>query len=159
MIWAMLGLMAGFMLVLVILGFLLIKTELALWLKILAVLVVSLFYWVEFVSLQQYTGWPTTDGLPPEFVLIATDVHEPDKKKGTEGVMYWWLRDSSNLDQPPRVYQLPYEPETHKQSQQVIEEQKKGNLYVGRKNEQAGATGGLGVSFEKISKASRLKKQ
>lgn len=155
MIWSMLGLLAGFILVLGFLYYLLIKTELAVGLKFVAILVVTVFYWVQYQTLQQYMGWPTTDKLPAEFVLIATDIHEPNKQTGEKGVMYWWVRDSADAKQPPRVYQLPFESSLHKQGDQVVEEQKKGSFYVGRKSETTATANSLGISFEKISKSSQ----
>ncbi len=122
---AILGLTSGFILVLIFLFIITLKTDLTLTIKFLAVFVITGFYIIQYESLQQYSGWPSTDDLPEKFVLIASDVREPDQKTGEKGVMYWWLRDSANVDQPPRAFQLPYEPEAHKKSEQVIEEQKK----------------------------------
>jgi hypothetical protein len=158
MIWAIFGLSAGFVLVLGFLYYLLIRTQLGLVLKLVAVVVVSVFYWIQYQSLQQYTGWPSHDDLPDEFVLISADVVEPDKQTGEEGVMYWWVRDADNLELPPRVFQLPYRAPLHEQSQDVVEEQQKGSVYVGRQDQSGSAGDSLGVSFEKISKASRMKK-
>ena len=59
MIWALLGLLAGFMLVLIFLYYLLLKTPLGVGYKLLAVLVVTGFYWVQYEALQQYTDRST----------------------------------------------------------------------------------------------------
>lgn len=159
MIWALLGLLAGFMLVLIFLFYLLLKTPLGVGYKLLAVLVVTGFYWIQYEALQQYTGWPSNDDLPEQFVLVATEVQEPNKQTGQPGIMYWWVRDSSEPDLPPRVYQLPYQSDIHEKTEQVIEEQKKGGLYIGRNEQQSAANGGLGISFEKFSKASHYQKK
>lgn len=156
---AILGLTTGFILVLAFLFLLTIKTDVKLVIKFIAVFVITGFYMIQYESLQQYTGWPSTDDLPEKFVLIASDVHEPNQKTGEKGVMYWWIRDSANVDQPPRVYQLSYQPEVHKKAEQVIDEQKKGSQYVGRKAGSHSASAGQGVSFEKISKSDRHKKE
>ncbi len=155
--WAILGLMAGFVVVLVLLYVLLLKTRLAVGYKVLALVVCTVFYWVQYQSLHQYTGWPSTDKLPDEFILIATDIHEPNKKTGQTGVMYWWVRDSDKAEQLPRVYQLPYQAQLHKKTEQVLKEQKQGGQYLGKKIKTADHSQGLG--FEKISKANRLKKK
>ena len=156
---AILGLTAGFLLVLAFLFYLTLKTELNIAIKFLAVFITAGFYIIQYESLQQYSGWPSTDELPQKFVLIATDVHEPNQKTGQQGIMYWWVRDSSSLNEPPRVYQLPYEAEVHKKTEQVIEQQKKGSQYVGRKIQSNSSSSGSGVSFEKISKSNRHKKK
>ena len=158
MSWAILGLTAGFILVLAFLFFVLLKSAQPLILKVFALLAVTLFYWVQYEALQQYSGWPSTDDLPEAFVLIASDVQEPNSKTGERGVMYWWVRDSGDPQAPPRVYQLPYEAQMHQKTEQVIEEQKKGSVYVARKQPGGAGGNGLGVSFEKVSKSSRYKK-
>ena len=56
-------------------------------------------------------------------------------KKRVKRGMYWWIRDSANMDQPPRVYQLAYQPEVHKKAEQVIDEQKKEASTSGEKPE------------------------
>lgn len=159
MSWALLGLLSGFMLVLFLLYYLLIKTSLGLTYKIVAVVIISAFYWIQYESLQQYTGWPSHDDLPQKFILLATHVQEPSKQNGDQGVMYWWLRDSTKPDSPPRVFQLPYQAELHKKTVQIVEEQKKGSLYLGRLTQQDAASRGQGIRFEKISKASRNQKK
>lgn len=156
---AIMGLTAGFILVLTFLFYLMLRSELKPGYKFIAVFVAAGFYLVQYESLQQFTGWPTNDDLPDEFVLIASDVTEPNQKTGQRGIMYWWLKDSKDVNLPPRVYALPYQPEMHKKTQQVIEEQKKGNLYMGRKTVDRASSAGQGVNFEKISKSSRHQKE
>jgi len=158
-IGSVLGLLAGFMLILLLLAFTVLQTRVAVVYKLLLVLMVSGFYWVQYQSLLQFRGWPTTDDLPAEFILIATDVHEPDPTSGDEGVMYWWLRESGNPQQPPRVYQLPYRNELHQQTEQVVREQEQGAQYVGKKAPARRVDTASGISFEKISKASHYQKE
>jgi hypothetical protein len=156
---AMEGLLGGFILVLLLLSYLMIKTRISPLIKLIVVVVVSVFYWVQYQSLLQYRGWPTTASLPDEFVLIATEVHEPELSKGDEGVMYWWVRESGNPKQPPRVYQLPYQVEIHEKTQEVVREQKQGAQYVGKSGSAVDSNSRFGVSFERISKANRYKKE
>lgn len=159
MILSIMGLLAGFILVLLLVAYLVLKTQLAIMVKLLVVCMVTVFYWVQYQSLIQYTGWPTTAALPRNFILIASEVHEPDPHKGDAGVMYWWIRESGNPDQPPRVYQLPYRAELHQKAEQVVTEQKQGAQYLGKSQKGADSASGLGVSFDKISKAVRYKKE
>ena len=154
---AILGLMAGFVFVLMVLLLVLIKTSVKTSVKFILVLMVSVFYWFQYDSLQQFTGWPSSHKLPESFVLIASDVREPNKKTGESGRLYWWVRDSAEPDALPRAYELPYREKLHKRSAKVLEQQKQGALYVGR---QAGNSAGesLGIEFEKISKSTLYKK-
>jgi hypothetical protein len=152
------GLMAGFILVMLLLGYLMLNTRLSVTGKLITVLVISGFYWVQYQSLLQFKGWPTEDALPANFILIATEVREPDKSAGDKGVMYWWVREGGKPLQPPRVYQLPYRAELNEKAQQVVQEQKQGAQYVGKSGNAADFNRGMGIRFEKVSKSSRHKK-
>lgn len=154
---ALLGLMAGFVFVLVLLLLVIIKTSVILPVKFTLVLMVTIFYWIQYNSLHNFAGWPSTDKLPDSFMLISSDVREPNKKTGEAGHLYWWVRDSANVDAEPRAYKLPYREKLHQESVNVLKEQKKGGQYVGR---QKGNSSGesLGLGFEKISKSSLYKK-
>lgn len=158
MTWAIIGLSAGFILVLAFLLYLLFKTQLAVAAKFLALALASMFFLVQYKSLHQFMGWPSTAELPEEFVLIATNVREPNKQTGDLGIMYWWVRESSDLTQPPRVYELPYKAEMQQTTEDVIKQQKDGAQFIGKKPSNGGSQGSKGVSFKKISKAGRHKK-
>lgn len=158
MTWAILGLSAGFILVLAFLLYLLFKTQLSVAFKFLALTLASAFFIIQYKSLHQFMGWPTTAQLPDEFVLIATNVREPNKQTGDLGIMYWWVRESSDLTQAPRVYELPYKAEMQQKTEDVIKQQKEGAQFIGKKPSNSSSPGSKGVSFQKISKAGRHKK-
>ena len=158
MTWAILGLSAGFILVLSFLLYLLFKTQLFVGTKFLALALASVFFIVQYQSLHQFMGWPSTAELPEEFVLIATNVREPNKQTGDLGIMYWWVRESSDLTQPPRVYELPYKAEMQKITEEVVKKQKEGAQFIGKKSSNASSQGSKGVSFKQISKSKRHKK-
>lgn len=150
---ALLGLLAGFVLVLVVLSMMLFMSTYPVFVKGLVVIVVTAFYWVQYESLLLYTGWPSVDNLPVKFVLIAADVQEPNAQTGAEGKLFWWLRDSALPEASPRAYELPYQEELHEKSAEVLEDQKSGAQYVGKIVGSTNGGKGLGVSFEKISKS------
>lgn len=106
--------------------FLLLKTQLSVALKAFTLLFVSIFFVVQYKSLHHYFGWATSERLPAEFVLIAAHIREPNKQTGDPGIMYWWIRESSDLTQPPRVYELPYKAEMQRKTEEVIKQQKLG---------------------------------
>ena len=155
---AILGLTAGFILIAILLLLVLFKAALSWPAKLALVIVVSGFYWVQYHSLLQYGGWPSEDRLPDEFVLIASDVREPNAATGDAGVMYWWVRESDDPAQPPRVYRLPYRNQMHQQGDEIVEQQKQGKQYVGRATSSGPGSGGFGVEFERISKSERYQK-
>jgi hypothetical protein len=144
--------------VLGLLAYLVIKTELGVMLKLVLVVMVSGFYWLQYHSLLQYAGWPSRATLPEDFILIASEVREPDSSTGDPGVMYWWVRESGDNSEPPRVYELPYRSELHEQGEQVVQEQKNGAQFIGRRESSAASAQGIGVSFERISKVKRHSK-
>lgn len=156
---AIIGLVSGFVFLLVLMTLLLLRTEVPLVLKLLIVVLVPAFYWVQYVSLKQYAGWPVEDKLPSEFVLIAADVIEPNKQTGEEGIMYWWIRDSGDVSRPPRVYRLPYVNEVHEQAAGVLQQQRQGAQFVGQASGNPYSSANLGIRFQKISKATRHAKE
>lgn len=158
MIWAILGLSAGFILLASFVYYLLIKTALSVPAKSLTLILFSSFFIIQYQSLQQFMGWPSTSRLPTEFVLIATDVREPNKQTGDVGIMYWWVRESKDLKQPPRVYELPYKAEMQQKTDEVIKQQKDGAQFLGKKPSNSASAGSSGVSFNKISKSERHQK-
>lgn len=158
MMLSILGLIAGFILVMMILGYLLLSSHLSVMVKLVLVMIITGFYWIQYESLQMFKGWPTEDALPASFILLATEAREPDKTRGDKGVMYWWVREGGKPDQPPRVYQLPYQPDLHKKALQVVQEQEQGAQYVGEAAKTADNNWEMGISFNRVSKSSRHKK-
>lgn len=157
---AILGLVAGFILVLVLLLVLMLRSAINWQSKLVAVLVASGFYWIQYSALVQYAGWPSAAALPNEFVLIASHIREPNPASGDPGVMYWWVAESNDRQVPPRVYRLPYRVDLHQAGDQVVQEQKQGKQYVGRTLQKSVAgDGGFGVAFERISKNQRYQKK
>jgi len=159
---AILGLTAGFVLLGLLLLVLLLKTHYPVIIKLVMVVLVTGFYWLQYESLQQYGGWPALDDLPDKFVLIASDIREPDSKNNQPGIIYWWLRDSGKPDQPPRLFQLPYRTSLHEKTVQVIKAQKSGGRYIGQKSTESGVQGAVnsaGYKFEKAKQDERFQKE
>ncbi|MBL7002638.1 MAG: hypothetical protein ISR69_01255 [Gammaproteobacteria bacterium] len=153
MIWAILGLSAGFIFVVSLLYFVLLKTQVSVLSKLLVLVFSAAFFLVQYQSLKQYMGWPSADKLPAEFVLISTYIREPNRQTGDAGIMYWWVRESADSHIPPRVYELPFKKEMKKKTEDVIKQQKQGAQFIGKKPSTASSKGSEGVSFEKISKS------
>lgn len=160
MIYAILGLSAGFIFLVVLIAILLIKSSLHTGYKFLVVVFGIAFFWIQYLSLIQYGGWPIKAQLPDEFILIASEVREPNAQIGEEGVMYWWVQESADRSIPPRIYELPYQLQLHEKGEEVVEQQKQGTQYVGRTTTSSSSSDskGLGVSFERIKKSERHKK-
>jgi hypothetical protein len=156
---AIAGLMSGFLLLCALVLVLMIKTRLALGWKVFALVALTLFYWVQYFALQRYAGWPVQQALPSEFVLIASEVIEPDRSTGDPGRMYWWVRESADPSVPPRLYQLPYVQTVHRQSAEVLQAQQQGSQFVGRQVGSFQGDADLGIEFEQVSKSAHYQKQ
>ena len=83
--------------------------------KVVAVVVTSLFYLVSYFSFPPLLGWPTAQALPERFRLIAAEAYQPDKKTGEEGAVYLWAKKIKDLTAhtTPRAYVLPYSNPLH----------------------------------------------
>jgi hypothetical protein len=78
-----------------------------------AVLLAAGFYVVTWYALQGITGWPSPQAPPERMRMIASEVREPDKAAGIEGAVFVW---GVPLDEPgaePRAYRFAYSPELH----------------------------------------------
>jgi hypothetical protein len=83
------------------------------WLKGLLVLGTTVFYFFAHDVIHEVWGLPSTDALPPRFVLLAAVIEEPNAKK--PGALYVWvnaLEDGKPAAQP-RAYRLPYAKDLH----------------------------------------------
>ena len=83
------------------------------WLKGLLVVGVTVFYFHADEVAHQMWGWPTTDSMPPRFVLLAAVIDEPNTKSA--GALYVWVNALEN-GRPvpvPRAYRLPYTKDLH----------------------------------------------
>lgn len=104
------------------------------WIKALAIVLTTAFFFVSFVSVKHLLGWPTEDLLPDRFELVYAVINEPDEATRTPGAIYIWAMalpgegpvDEADVYTPgvidtrlkpgqvPRAYALPYDRETHK---------------------------------------------
>lgn len=92
--------------------------------KAAVVVLVSTFYPISYFALVDLLGWPTGTTLPDRFRLIAAEVYEPDKARGSRGEIYLWVTSlSKNAGlSTPRAFKIPYSPALHNK----LEEAKKG---------------------------------
>ena len=77
------------------------------WLKGLLALGVTGFYFFGYASVHSLLGLPSTDALPPRFVMIAAIVDEPRGK--FQGALYMWVTpiEEGKSVMQPRAYKLP----------------------------------------------------
>lgn len=83
-------------------------------LKISLVIVVSLFYVVTWYGVQQLRGWPARQVPPESFRLLAYHVVSPDKRTGSDGKIYLWIKTLKPDDKDdPRAYEVAYSTVLH----------------------------------------------
>ena len=78
--------------------------------KAITIIVTSAFYVISYFSFPPLLGWPTKQVLPSHFRLLSSEVHQPDKLRGTDGAIYLWLKEVEDITTYvlPRAYVLPY---------------------------------------------------
>mgnify|MGYP001270660733 CR=1 FL=1 len=98
-----------------------------------AVVLVSIFYLVTYLSFPPILGWPTKDKIPNEFRLISGYVLEPNKKTGENGKVFLWLTDLSKNPKvaKPRAFVLPYSDELNRKVASASDKLKKGKPQIG----------------------------
>lgn len=75
-----------------------------------AIVITTAFFVISYLSFPPLLGWPTTQGPPERFKLVAVQVEQPDKVTGDEGAIYLWVTQIEDLTAygQPRAYKLPY---------------------------------------------------
>lgn len=83
--------------------------------KAATTVVTSIFYIICYLSFPPLLGWPTAQVIPSHFRLLASEVRQPDKTSGEQGIIYLWLDTVENDTSyhPPRAYKLPYSKPLH----------------------------------------------
>ncbi len=104
------------------------------WIKASVTVVVTVFFFVSFVSVEALLGWPTDQKLPDRFELVYAKIVEPNPESQNPGAIYVWamaLPGSGPVDEDdiytpgvidtrsvpgrmPRAYRLPYSRGLHK---------------------------------------------
>lgn len=111
MVTAVIGLVAAYIVLAVLLLSLNFTSLWRWWIKAAAIIVTTVFFGVTFQTLNGLMGWPTTQKLPARFTLVWSLVVEPDKKTNGSGCIYLWAEELDDNNVPsstPRSYQLPY---------------------------------------------------
>ncbi|MFP6796306.1 MAG: hypothetical protein VB933_04475 [Pseudomonadales bacterium] len=114
-------------------------TRLAGWIKLTAVVGVSILYVVTWQGLSDLLGWATAEPMPVDFRLHWVVIEEPNKSTGADGKIYFWIRelDEAGLAQgAPRAHQVPWDETTAEAAEEALEELEGGQLLNGRMTRQ-----------------------
>jgi hypothetical protein len=125
---AVLGLSAAYLVLVILLLSLNLKSAWRWPVKAWAITIALGFVILGFTALEGMLGWPTEAAPPASFQLYAALVHEPDRVSSSNGAIYLWLSPQGADDEPdgpPRAYALPYSRALHEQvarAQQRLQE-------------------------------------
>lgn len=100
-----------------------------------AIALVSLFYGATWFGIGSLQGWPTRQPMPEDFRVHWIAIDEPDKRTGSDGAIYFWLRALDEAELPtgePRAHVLPYEQETAETARLALEALQGGKRLNGR---------------------------
>lgn len=104
------------------------------WIKAAVTVVVTVFFFITFISVETLLGWPTDQELPDRFELVYAKIVEPNQESQNPGAIYVWAMalpgagpvDEDDIQTPgaidtraiagrmPRAYRLPYSRGMHK---------------------------------------------
>lgn len=118
-------------------------SRLAMATKLGLVIIVSASYISTYLAWLETQGWPTQQPPPDQFLLLGTQVQEPNRKTDQPGAIYLWGLPDSGVT--PRAYQLPYSVPQHEDvesARQMLEEGK--TVVAERKQSDDGSSGGSG---------------
>ena len=115
---AVVGLAASYLVILLLLLSLNLRSAWRWPVKAGAILVTIGFLVGGFLALEAMLGWPTEATPPARFQLHAALVHEPDRINRSHGSIFLWLSPQDAEGRPgapPRAYALPYSRALHEQ--------------------------------------------
>jgi hypothetical protein len=134
-ITAVIGLVAAYIVLAVLLLSLNLTSLWQWWIKGAAIIVTTVFFGVTFQTLNGLMGWPTTQKPPARFSLVWSLVVEPDKKTSNPGCIYVWAEELDDNNVPsntPRSYQLPYSDALARKVAGAQEKRERGVEVMGR---------------------------
>lgn len=97
-----------------------------------AIAVTGVFYLSTYFAWHELSGWPAPAWPPDSFVLVAAEVHEPDKRTAEAGSIFIWAQPADSRMKAPRAYRLPYSGALHQALLLARERQAEGVAQVGR---------------------------
>ncbi len=130
---AIIGTVAGYLVLVILLLNLGLYTKWPVWIKTAAICLVAIFYFVTYHSIKQFLGWPTEKALPEKFMMLSSWITEPDKKTGNGGSIHLWaveLSDDGPADEP-RAYALAYDADLHHKLNEAHHRLRQGMIQIG----------------------------
>jgi len=104
--------------------------------KMLGILVVTVFYFLSWQGYKGLMGWPSEQGLPENFRISWVVIEEPSKQTEAEGAVYLWVRSTDKIGTvkgKPRSYRMSWTEENHKKAQLALSKLRQGEQLNGKK--------------------------
>ena len=105
------GIVAAYVLIAVLLLSLNLTSRWHWGIKAAAIVITTCFFGVLYVSTTGLIGWPSEARVPEHFQLHWATVVEPDKLNGLPGSIYLWIEGLDGNNMPagtPRAFRVPY---------------------------------------------------
>lgn len=103
-------------------------------LKNVTILLVTLFYFFTWYSLEGILGWPSQQDMPDKFRILWIDIQEPQKKNDHEGEIYFWIKSLNSLELPdgkPRAYSIGWSEENAQKAEEALSRMEEGEILNG----------------------------
>jgi len=135
------GLIAAYVIPLVLLGWIWLGVRGRLVLKLGISVLLPVIYIFHWHALQDYQGWPAREKLPEKFILIAADIIEPRRDESRKPAIYLWVKPEGA--EHPRAFVMDYTREIHQMLHEVRERMKQGKRQMGilREGKRVGDSG------------------
>jgi hypothetical protein len=114
MTFGLLGTIAAYVGIAVLLLSLNIASRWMWWIKAGAIVITGLFFVTSYASVAALIGWPTKERPPAQFQLHWAKIVEPNQFYDDPGAIFLWLEELDENNVPtgvPRSYRIPYSPE------------------------------------------------
>ncbi len=155
---AIIGTVAGYLVLVILLLNLGLYTTWPVWIKTAAIGLVAIFYFTTYHSIKQFLGWPTERELPEKFMMLSSWITEPNKKTGNGGSIHLWavqLSDDGPADEP-RAYALPYDMELHQALNEAQLRLRQGMIQIGSASKLDSGSGWI-TSKQFVDKRQQIK--
>ena len=140
-----LALIIGFAVLLTLCALALLWSTWPAWTKALLAVGVAVFAFVGHDAVRELGGLPSSEPLPPRFLMLAAAVDEPTSKG--EGSIFMWVSEivEGRTGLAPRAYRVRYTKNLHTQIDEGLRRSKDGVSQMGTVEiKLAGNKGGLG---------------
>lgn len=111
---AVVGTIAAYVLLAVLLLSLNIASLWRWWIKAAAIVLTALVFVGSYIAITGLIGWPSDSTMPSRFSLLATRIVEPDALHDAPGHIYLWIEEidaNQIVVSPPRAFEVAYKVE------------------------------------------------